>query len=180
MDPEYTVRSTVTRTESRLRKAADTVVVLLVSAILVFLLFRFVLVPSGVGKAEVSELREGELVLVDRVSKYLREYELGDVLEVKTDEGTRLLRFAAEGGETYEVRNGRAYISGALSDESGYGGSWGDADGLFAEIPEGSVLLLPDNRDGIEDLSLYIVPFSSVTGKLRLRIMPLARITLFS
>ena len=180
MDPEYTVRSTVTRTESRLRKAADAVVVLLISALLVFLLFRFVLVPSDYEKAEVSELRDGELVLVDRVSKYFREYELGDMIEFRTDEGVRILRLAALGGTSYEVRDGNAYISGALADESAYGGSWGNRTGLYAEIPEGSVLLLPDSREDVSDLSACVVPFSSLTGKARLRIMPLDRITLFS
>lgn len=180
MNPEYTVRSTVTRTESRLRKAADTVVVLLASALLVFLLFKFVLVPAGVKKAEVSELKDGELVLVDRVSKFVFEYELGDVLEVGTESGTRMLRLAALGGSTYEVRGGRAYISGALADESAYGGSWEENAGLSVDIPEGSLLLLPDNRDGVTDLNEYVVPFSSVIGEVRIRIMPIERIALFS
>lgn len=180
MDPEYVVRSTVTRTESRLRKAADTVVVLFVSALLVFLLFRFVLVPAQVTNPEVTELKEGELVLVDRISKYVSEYGLGDVLQIKTEDGSRILRLAARGGSTYEVRDGKAYLSGALIDESAYGGSWEGMTGLVASVPEGSFLVLPDNREGIGDLSEYIVPFSGVYGKLRLRIMPVSRISLFS
>ena len=177
---EYTVRSTVTRTESRLRKAADIAIVALISAVLVFVLFRFVLVPYEVTDPGVSELREGEMVLVDRFSLFVSEYELGDLLRIRTPEGEAFLRVAAKGGSTYKVVNGRAYLDGSLIDESGYGGDWGGADGLSVAVPEGFLLLLPDSRGEATDLGAGLVSYSDIIGEVRFRIMPFGRIAVFS
>lgn len=180
MTPQYTVRSTVTKTESRIRKAADITAVILISALLVFLLFRFVLVPAEVTDNTVSDLGEGEVVLVDRISKFFSDYELGDVLRAETAEGRLMLRVAAKAGMRYEVVNGRAYLDGALVEESAYGGSWSEETELSVTVPEGSLLLLPDDRANVSELEGFTVPYSNVLGEVRVRILPLGRIVLFS
>lgn len=173
---EYTVRSTYTRTDSHLWRAADAAVVLVISVLLAFLLFRFVFVPCEVGANSVVEMREGDVVLVDRVSRFIVDYDLGDVLSAKTEEGSFFLRYAACAGQEYTVRNGRAYLDGALIDESAYGGSWSEGVDFSVTVPEGSLLLLPDNRTGITDPENFVVPYSDVYGAARFLILPFDRV----
>ncbi|MBO4384948.1 MAG: signal peptidase I [Clostridia bacterium] len=177
---DYTVRSTYTRTDSYLWRAADVAVVLVVSVLIVFLLFRFALVPCEVGADSVKELKEGDVVLVDRVSRFFVDYELGDVLNARTEEGVFFLRCAAAGGQEYTVRNGRAYLDGALIDESAYGGSWSEGVDFSVTIPEGSLLLLPDDRSGVLDPERFIFPYSEVYGAARILILPFERFRAFA
>lgn len=177
---EYTVRSTYTKTDSRLRKAADTAVILILSAAFVFVLFKFILVPSRVPAGGVSEFSGGEIVLVDRISRYFREYDLGDVLKTAAGEGGSFRRVAAKSGDLYEVRNGKAYLNGALIDESAYGGSWEGARDMSCTVPEGCLLLLPDQRGEELELEEHIVPYSGIEGEARFLIRPLKRFTMFS
>ena len=177
---EYTVRSTYTRTDSRLRRAADIAVVLLVSALLVFCLFRLVLVPLEVTENSVRELKKGDLALVDRVSKYFADYSLGDILEVRGEDGTEFLgRVAAKAGDTYSVVNGKAYLNGSLIEESEYGGAWSSYKDLEIEVPEDSLLILPDDRGGIYDLSPRIFTYKDVRGEARFLILPFGRFAMF-
>lgn len=176
---EYTVRSTYTRTDSYLWRAADAAVVIVISVLLVFMLFRFVIVPCEVGSDSVFEIKEGDVVLVDRVSRFIVDYELGDVLNARTEEGSFFLRYAAGSGQEYTVRNGKAYLDGALIDESAYGGSWEGSDDFTLTIPEGSLLLLPDNRSGVIDPERFVIPFSEIYGALRFLILPFDRVRLF-
>lgn len=176
---EYTVRSTYTRTDSYLWRAADAAVVLVISVLLAFLLFRFVFVPCEVSSKSVAEMSEGDVVLVDRVSRFIVDYEIGDVLNARTEEGSFFLRCAAGAGQEYTVRNGKAYLDGALIDESAYGGSWDVGADFTVKVPEGSLLLLPDDRTGIADLSGFVVPYADVYGAARLLVLPFNRVRAF-
>lgn len=172
---EYTLRSTYTGRSSRLRRAADIALVILISAFLVFVLFRFMLVPKEVGLSLVGGVEEGELVLVDRVSKYVLDYGIGDIL----DTGSGFLRLAARGGDTYIVRNGHAYLNGAYLDESAYSAGWEDGIFIVLTVPEGSLLLLPDSREGLSSLDDFVLPASEVGGELRFRLLPFNKLNLY-
>ena len=177
---EYVVRSTYTRTDSRLRRAADVAVVLRASVLLVFCLFRFVLVPQEVETVTVKELKKGDLALVDRVSKFFADYELGDVLFVRLgDGGEYFLRASAKAGDTYSVVNGKAYLNGSLVEESAYGGTWSMYVNLEITVPEGSLLVLPDDRSGLYDLTEMTVSYKDVKGEVRFLILPFTRFALF-
>lgn len=176
---EYTVRSTYTRADSAARRAADIAVILMLCMLLVFVLFRFVLVPAAVTDPAVSGLSDGDVVLVDRVSGFIADYSAGDIVRVKLGGEYVFYRVAALGGQSYLVRNGKAYIDGELIDESAYGGSWPQGTELSADVPEDSLLLLPDVRGDIEELSPFTVPYSSVWGEVRFRVSPLRRIAFF-
>ena len=69
---------------------------------------------------------EGDLLLVDRVSKFVSDYSVGDVVRADTGSGWALYRVAALGGSTYTVRGGNAYLDSALLDESAYSEVWAD------------------------------------------------------
>ena len=175
---KYYVRSTYTGTDSRLRRAADIAVTILVCAALVFLLFRFVLVPFEVGENSAAELEKGDIVLVDRVSRFVFRLDRGDLLRADLGGGSAFLRLAALEGETYTVRNGKAYIDDSLLDEASYGGSWAPYLNISITVPEGSVLLLPDSRTGVFSLDGYIASYPQIYGKVRFIVSPLNRFAL--
>ncbi len=176
---EYRVRSTRTRAGSAARRAADIIAVLLICLLLVFLLFKFALVPSVVKATHVSDISEGELVLVDRVSRFISDYSVGDIVCADLGEGASFYRVAAAGGSVYQVRNSKAYLDGALIDESAYSEGWKGVE-FGVTVPEYSLLLLPDGREGINDLGAYIIEYNSVYGEVRFRVSPLSRLAIFS
>ena len=176
---EYTLRSTKTHKASAARRAMDILVILLAAAGLLVLLFKVLLVPERVRTGLVSELCEGDLVLVDRFSKYLSDYRLGDIVSASPEAGEGLYRIAALGGQSYLVRGGRVYIDGALADESAYSGGWPAGTELMLEVPGDSVLLLPDDRSGVRSLEDYIVLYNDIRGEVRVRVAPIGRLALF-
>ncbi len=176
---EYRVRSTYTRTRSAARRAADIAVILLVCLLLVFALFKFILVPVPADANVISDINRGELLLIDRVSKFISDYTPGDILRVDRGAGFELLRVAARGGSTYTVRDGCAYLDGALLDESEYSKGWPEGIDIELRIPENSLLLLPDVRDGITDPKGFITTYNKVFGEVRFRISPMKKLTFF-
>lgn len=176
---EYTLRSTYTRSESAARRAADVAVVLILSVLLVFLLFRLMLVPCSVKEPKLTGFEEGDLLLVDRVSKFVSDYSVGDAVRADVGGEYLFLRVAAAGGSTYTVRGGRAYLDGALLDESAYSDGWADWLDFEIEIPEGKLLLLPDTRTSVNFPSSYIVDYSAVYGEVRFRVSPLKKLAFY-
>lgn len=176
---EYKVRSTYTKARSAARRAADIAVILLICAALVFAVFKLVLVPFSVENSLVKDLEEGQLILVDRVSKFISDYKAGDIVRINRGRGFELIRVAAGGGSRYEVRGGRAYLDGCLIDESAYSEGWGEDAEFYISVPEDSLLLLPDSREGIDSLEGFTVRCAEVFGEVRLRIHPLKKLNLF-
>ena len=176
---EYTVRSTYTKTRSGLRRAADILVIVLFSLLLVFVLFRFVLVPVSVESSDVKEITAGELILCDRVSKYLVDYAPGDIVRAETEGGARFLRVAAKGGSVYSVRGGTAYLDGAMIDESAYSPGWAEDVEFEIRVPDDKLLLFPDERSGIMEPGAFLVSQSRVFGEVRFRISPIKKLAFF-
>ena len=165
---DYVVRSTYTHAESSARRAADVILILLLCAGALFVLFRF-----------MRDLKDGELVIIDRVSKYFAEYAPGDIVRADIGGGMNAYRVAAKGECEALVRDGRLYINGGLLDESEYASGWSESSELYCYVPYNCVLLLPDDRSGVDSLETCVVPIGEVYGKLRLRVYPFDRISLF-
>lgn len=176
---EYVVRSSVTHAESAAGRAADVIVVLFLCAAIVLAVFRFVWVPVVTAEPPVSGLEDGELVLVDRLSKFFAEYSAGDVVRADIGDGMNMYRVAAVGGSHVTVRGGRLYVNGGLLDESAYAEGLSELVDAEFDVPEHSVLLLPDERAGVTDPASGILRAGEVYGKLRFRIYPFSRIAIF-
>lgn len=175
---EYTVRSTRTKRGSAARRAADIAVVLLLCVGLVAFLFCVVLIPVRVGVSSVSELESGDLLLVDRISRFISDYSIGDIVRAETEAGDGIYRVAAPGGSYYLVRNGKAYLNGAYVEEE-YSSGWPYNLEISFSVPEDQILLLPDDRTGITELSGWSIPYNSVYGEVRFRISPIKKLALF-
>lgn len=176
---EYTLRSTKTKKSSLLRRLADIAVIFAVCFALLLLIFKVLLVPFRVADARVSDVAEGDILLVDRFSRYLSDYSVGDLLRAETSAGAAVYRMAAKGGSNYTVKDGAAYIDGVLIDESAYSDGWAEDVNLSIDVPEDEILLLPDDREGVKTLSEWSVLYNSVYGEVRFRVSPLSRLAVF-
>ena len=122
-------------------------------------------------------LRQGNLVLVDRLYKYCYEIERTDMVAYYRP-GTRELlikRVVATGGESVSGRDGAVWIDEKyrLNEEEYGAGNTDDFDTV--EVPEGSVFVLSDDRqylgDSRED-GIGCVSLSDVVGVMHIRLLP--------
>ena len=177
---DYVVRSTVTHAESAARRAADVIIMLFLCAAAVLVLFRFIWAPVVTSDPLVEGVNDGEVLLVDRVSKFFREYRPGDLVRADIGDGMNIYRVAAAGEAEVILRGGCLYVDGGLLDESAYARGWDPAIDSEITVPKGSVLLLPDDRTGVEGLESHILPVGRIYGRLLFRVYPLNRFAIFN
>lgn len=149
-------------------------------AIGVALLIRtFVGVPYYVPSGSMREtIREGDVLVGEKVTYYLRDPEPGDIVTFASPEDgeTLIKRVIAVGGQTVDLVDGIVYVDGEALDESSYTGgkpsySLSDLEGSAGitypyTVPEGSIWVMGDNRTNSKD-SRYFGPVSvdDVTSK---------------
>ena len=135
-----------------------------------------------VDQSMAPELNSGEMVLCDRISKFMRMPERGDIVLFSTEDGLFIKRIVGMPGETVEIVAGHVFINSIPLDESSYFVNYvGDMPPL--QVPEGSVFLLGDNREEMYDsrvASVGCIPYDRVEAMLRLRVAPFGKITYFS
>ncbi len=135
-----------------------------------------------VDESMAPALNSGEVVLCDRLGKYVRMPERGDIVLFSTEDGLFIKRIVGMPGETVELVDGRVYIDSIPLDESSYSVNYvGDMAPL--DVPAGSVFLLGDNREVMYDSrldSVGCIAFDQIVGVLRLRVAPFRRISYFS
>ncbi len=149
------------------------------------LIFLLVLFPVRVsGSSMAPTLLQGEILLIDRLTLFLRSPRRGDlVIFENPSTGEELIkRVVALPGETVDLVNGVVYIDGRMLDESTYSPSAGE-DYAPIVVPEDAVFVLGDDRKGSldsRDPGLGCVPLKSLDGKVRIRVSPLTRAALFA
>ncbi len=125
-------------------------------------------------------LRQGNLVLVDRLYKYLHEIERTDMVAYYRPGTKELLikRVVATGGETVSGKNGAVWIDEKYRLNEEYGAyHTGDFDTV--EVPEGYVFVLSDDRQYQEDsreAGIGCIPLDDIVGVLYIRLLPSLRI----
>ena len=150
-------------------------------AVLIFL-FLIWFTPLRISGDTMSPaLEDGEIVLVDRLARYWKLPERGDLVCFTDAYGTFVKRVVGLPGETVDIKDGRVYIDSRPLDESAYAsGLTGDMDAVT--VPEGSVFLLGDCRALVYDSRLPevgCIPYAELTGVLRARVYPFLRFTVF-
>ncbi len=122
------------------------------------------------------------MVLCDRISKFVRIPERGDIVLFSTEDGLFIKRIVGMPGETVEIVAGHVFINSIPLDESSYPVNYvGDL--APTEVPAGCVFVLGDNREEMYDsrlASVGCIHFENIEGVLRLRVSPFNRITYFS
>jgi len=156
--------------------------VLVTIAVLCLVFFIWLYPLKIVDQSMAPALNSGEVVLCDRIGKFVRMPERGDIVLFTTQDGIFIKRIVGMPGETIEIVSGHVFISSIPLDESSYEVNFvGDMPPV--EVPAGSVFVLGDNRAEMYDSRLGSVgniPFDKIQAVLRLRVAPFSRITYFS
>lgn len=139
----------------------------IVLALAVFVLFYlFVVQPNEVqGSSMLPNFVDGEYLLTEKVTYYLREPERGDVIVFKAPstescaaEGCEYIkRIIAVPGDTVMVKNGRVYLNGVELEEDFLADGTVTEAGQFLEegveitVPDGDYFCMGDNREHSRD-----------------------------
>ena len=168
---------------TRLLFAAETI---LLTLIVVVAVQSFVAQPYRVEhESMLSTLRDGEMVLVDRLSVRLGGISRGDIIVFEPppregDDGTPFIkRVIGMPGDTVELRGGRVHINGVPLDESAYiheNEPTLPTDTISAwQVPVGRLFVLGDHRVDSTDSRigwLGTVPLERVIGRAAVRYWP--------
>ena len=156
--------------------------VLVTIAVLCLVFFIWLSPLRIIDESMAPELKSGEVVLCDRVGKFVRMPERGDIVLFSTGDGLFIKRIVGMPGETVEIVAGHVFINSIPLDESDYDVNYvGDMPPV--EIPAGCVFLLGDNREQMYDSrleSVGCIPFEQIEGMLRVRVSPIEKFTFFS
>lgn len=136
-------------------------------------------------RSMIDTLQPQEHLLIDKITPRFDEYSRGDIIvfhpEGDTDQTPFIKRVIGVGGDRVEIANGSIWIDSIELDEdytylgeptepSGFGGQ------TIWDIPEGSLFVLGDHRQGSKDsrsADLGLVETSHVVGRAWLRFFPL-------
>lgn len=122
-------------------------------------------------------LRQGDLVLVDKIYKYCWQIERTDMVAYRRSGTGELLikRVVATAGETVSGKNGAIWIDEKYRlNEEEYGARCMD-DFDPVTVPEGCVFVLSDDRQYGEDsreADIGCVPVSDIVGVMHIRLLP--------
>ena len=182
METKLPLRSAYKQAEYARHSLYAWVFILAQALAVLFVLFLFLFTPVRVNGTSMSPtLYEGEILLIDKLSLFLRTPPRGTmVIFAHPDTGEELIkRVVALSGETVEIQNGQVYINGCRLDETPYTPS-AAADFGPVDVAFGHVFLLGDDRiDSLDSRDFGSVPLRLLDGRVRFRVAPLNRITLY-
>ena len=167
--------------KNRLHRVLDIVIAAAIGAAAAAALF-LVMYPLRVADDGMSPmLSEGDIVLINRLSKYKSKPVRGDAAAFLAADGSmRLGRIIAFAGETVQIQDGNVYIDGAWLDEYTYVVDfYGEMDMLT--VPKDSYFMLCDNRTlAVFDAEHAIIDVKDVRGVVCFRIYPADRMNVFT
>lgn len=148
------------------------------SIILAIILIRtFVITPVRVnGSSMYSTLKDGEIMILNKLDYKLHDIERFDIVVIKTDEKKIIKRVIGLPGETLKYEDNTLYINDKKIDEPYLKDATEDFDITslgYDKIPDDCYFVLGDNRDNSSD-SRIIGPVkkSQITGSASLVLFP--------
>lgn len=135
------------------------------------------------GESMLPTLRDGERLIVNKIIYRFSEPQRGDILVFHAENGRDWIkRVIGEPGDVIEMKNDQLYINGELVDEPYLEETLDQALGIltqdfYAEVPEGHIYVLGDNRLNSRDSrSIGAVSIDSVVGRAEIVFWPLSGI----
>jgi signal peptidase I len=156
-----------------------------VLAVLFFLIMRFFIfrVAHVTGSSMEPTLAHGDIVVLNRLGWLISGPRVGDIVAFpyQSDPGDNFIkRVVAVPGDEVDLRDGAFYVNGErLEDDFSHEliEQRGDAARILPLIvPEGTVFVLGDNRNGSKDsrfATVGNVPISDVVGRVAVRVWPM-------
>lgn len=150
-------------------------------AVLCFVFIVWLRPVAVTGNSMDPALRDGEIVLIDRIAKYWKRPARGDMILFDSEGDAFIKRIVGLPGETVELVGGQVFIDSRPLDEQSYAVNLvGDMKPVT--VPEGQVFVLGDNREKIYDSRLErvgCIRYEQIEGVMRFRIAPITRLTMF-
>ncbi len=163
---------------ARFWRNLDFLLYLCVVVLVAFGIRAFLFEPIRViGESMTPTLADGEHMFVEKVSYWLHAPERGDIIICFYPGYTEscVKRVIGLPGETVEVREGKVYINDAPLDEADYWAGTIFADSPKVSVPDNSVFVMGDNRNGSKDSrnsTVGAIPYTEIVGKVQAVIWP--------
>lgn len=124
-------------------------------------------------------LERGDVVFFDKLSRFVRRPERGDIIAYSGADGIKLGRIVALPGERVETAGGKLYINGVLLDERVYTDE-PDPDMQETLLLENEYFLMPDARSAmVAQPGGMIVSIDEFLGKAAIRVSPIEEFGVF-
>lgn len=151
------------------RSPRRTLVRVIVLVVVVYLVFKFALVPTRIqGISMNPTYHQGQIKFVNRLAYKFGGPQRGDIVALKIA-GERVLymkRIIALPGEEFSIRNGTVYIDGGPLDEPYLNPKVAPWNETRRKIPEGEYLVIGDNRSmGQRDHEWGVFSRERIVGK---------------
>jgi len=126
------------------------------------------------GNCMEPAVKDGQLCFLNRLSPYLRRYQIGDIIVFKHEGKEWFSRIVALENNTIQITEGRVVVNGVVSDDKEIHRNWlGWKLGSYAidkpyQVPADHVFVLSDNLSAQYDDSRVFGPISnsSIIGPL--------------
>jgi signal peptidase I len=111
-------------------------------------------------------IKDGQHIFVNRVSPYLRQHQVGDIIAFKHEGKDWVSRVVALETDTIEITEGSVVVNGGAIQDAGIHRSWSNwRYGAYAiekqvQVPPGHVFVLSDNLSAQHDDSRVFGPIS--------------------
>lgn len=139
--------------------------------------------PYVVTEDTVSSVRKGDFVFIDKIGLYFDDYDRGDIIVYRNDEGELTMgRVVAYGGEHVLISGGRLYVDDCLLDETDYAEEFSEDSYAELTVLEGKLLILPDIRANFDTSAVEdcVAAYEQIVGEIRFRLYPFGEMEVFS
>ena len=164
----------------------DTIKLVTVIFVILFLMIYVVSVTQVVGNSMNSTLIDGDVLILSKANYRFFDIKRGDIISLDYEDTKYLIkRVIWLPGDTIAIKNNVLYINGEVYEENylDKGLEYPDfslSDLGYDTIPEDMYLVLGDNRENsLDSREIGLISKDSVNGKIVLRIWPINKISLF-
>lgn len=164
----------------------DTIKLILVIVVILFLMIYVVSVTQVVGSSMSPTLNDEEVLILNKFNYRVFDIKRGDIVSLDYEDTKYLIkRIIGLPGETIEIKDSNLYIDGKLYEEEYLSDDLVYSDFSLADlgydvIPEDMYFVLGDNRENsLDSREIGLVSKDSINGKIAMRLWPLNKITFF-
>ena len=164
----------------------DTIKLVAVIFVILFLMIYVVSVTQVVGNSMNSTLIDGDVLILSKANYRFFDIKRGDIISLDYEDTKYLIkRVIGLPGDTIEIKDNILYINGEVYEENylDKGLEYPDfslSDLGYDTIPEDMYLVLGDNRENsLDSREIGLISKDSVNGKIVLRIWPINKISFF-